>query len=1816
MAIKASHEVTITDQTDATAIVTWYQLSTSATKPSKPTTTSASATPTGWTKAEPSYNPSQGTKYLYTCQQLVWGDGTCTWGDVQLSSSYEAAKAAVNAAAGATSAAEAIADAMGTQEAPYTEVEWVESNGKQFVYLDWKPPIATWGFEADFIIRNAFNTTQAAWNASTNVDNAGFLFGTRNASSVNDVEFGSYSASGFLRIGNGTAIATGMKTDKTRQTIKLVGTTLTKPNGSTATVTRVNETADKPYCNMAVFSYHDGPRRSGTGNLLCPSTSRIYSLKFYEGTTVKVNLVGAVRKADGVTGLYDKVAGHFYPAPGMTHGADVADLGDVDTFERRMAKDDPSLNVNNLTDRRMWHASAPMIDRLEDGQHITVTPMYTVVSSYQTTELAGWDDTGNNQTVYLKLTLSDGSETDWIPCYYGPITRLTTHYGAGMPIRFAYRENATVNSTDTATTPVMRGWFADPNYIDGNTTYTKYSDTVISGKNGLKRYTLCMKDDAGNWTSIVNQANNVSATGKTCYTGGLKLGNVLYHATGGDYAAGAGGGVLWESYGGIDLRYSVNGVTTAAASTTLQLRKSVYFVGTIHDDGLFYLDTTQWWTQDPNDESKVYVLVGTAYSSYYAIFVAASNPTYVVRDGELVEITDSRFVDVNAELVRQDGIIALKADASNVYTKENANALLEVKANKATLTSEINASADTVKINADRVNITGEAVFSAINNDTGTTKINGGKIDATSITIGGSGLATQSDVTTVVDAIDIGGRNLLRGTAAMKSGGSSSSWDAGTFRGSGGGLSNVTTSGFPLSGVSGALRITNIGSSSANIGFAQDSIPGLITGETYTESGWIRASSNMQGYLQPIWHSTTQTTGASEKNLAFTTDWKWFSFTGELKGDQANLYSGGYAYALSCPSGGWFEVCGLKLEKSTKPTDWSPAPEDQQDLVTSTRSWYATCNTAAATVAKEATTTDSGFDLHEGVVVDVKFTNTNSGAVGSLTLNVNSTGAKSIKTMYNNSLANLTTAGQLYAGLVVRFVYSGTYWIAQTNYNSDTYNRMRWQGAIKVLEQPTGTWRILCGTESGYVQIGASKSFDLSYPILAVSNQPSANTTTDQGYLSINGLGFSNTAAIQSGAANKTIYLKGSVSGNTFTINATNVFTTVVPSSDDGCAYIPLGILTNATTGYFKSSKDLYAYKDGAFGPISIREASAAAKTATNYITADANGIKIHMSGNNTTYQHQTASGTTFYVSGKKRSTVGADGLTVYIGDTAGSETDVASFGTTARIGSQSAKHLLMRNTGVTLMPANGESSQQSLKNISDFFVDQDTYLDDPLDQSSAMLTGLVGKLNNLLSTPSGLVYSVSDDDVLIVTGSGAQIGSSSNSHVSLDYHSMKLVDREGDTYFHVSDLRGMDGTAEMVDVFTGDGITRTFRMGLTATNTTYTVSVSDSSGGAVTKTTSYVTFATSPTRGSTITITYTTASSYAKAYTLGVRGSGNVGSYSVAEGVGCVAGGTYSHAEGDASSAVGQFAHAEGNSTSAQGPSSHAEGANTAARGPYSHAEGDLTFANGRCSHTEGSSTTAAGDYSHVQNLGTSAAYEAQTAIGKYNANDPNNAFEVGNGTNNARSNALAVDWSGNMTLAGGITLGTTLTDSNLPTKGSAGTAGTSSATSGATLAVPYITTDAYGRVTAKGTHTHTINSLAASVIGSGTFDVDRLPTVTRAKGGTGVTAKQSSSVTVTTANATDGSTNYCWHNGIVATVTLNCTLKAALANGSSVTVGTVPSGYRPAATIWSLCYTTTSIGPIGFSINSSGTLSVVNRSGSSLATSVTLGISITYCI
>lgn len=84
---------------------------------------------------------------------------------------------------------------------------------------------------------------------------------------------------------------------------------------------------------------------------------------------------------------------------------------------------------------------------------------------------------------------------------------------------------------------------------------------------------------------------------------------------------------------------------------------------------------------------------------------------------------------------------------------------------------------------------------------------------------------------------------------------------------------------------------------------------------------------------------------------------------------------------------------------------------------------YATCATAGATAAKTATI--SGFTLTTGIHVYVKFSESNSAAVGSLTLNVSGTGAKPIKCRGGN---NLGTTGSIAANGIYEFAYDGTNW--------------------------------------------------------------------------------------------------------------------------------------------------------------------------------------------------------------------------------------------------------------------------------------------------------------------------------------------------------------------------------------------------------------------------------------------------------------------------------------------------------------------------------------------------------------------------------------------------------------------------------------------------------------------------------------------------------------------------------------------------------------------------------------------------------------------
>lgn len=124
--------------------------------------------------------------------------------------------------------------------------------------------------------------------------------------------------------------------------------------------------------------------------------------------------------------------------------------------------------------------------------------------------------------------------------------------------------------------------------------------------------------------------------------------------------------------------------------------------------------------------------------------------------------------------------------------------------------------------------------------------------------------------------------------------------------------------------------------------------------------------------------------------------------------------------------------------------------------------------------------------------------------------------------------------------------------------------------------------------------------------------------------------------------------------------------------------------------------------------------------------------------------------------------------------------------------------------------------------------------------------------------------------------------------------------------------------------------------------------------------------------------------------FTVGSDGVGSIGTYSYREGENCIASGNTSHAEGESAEASGANAHAQNYRTLASGRNSHAGGTYTIAQGRSQTAIGKYNIAQGT---TESTATT-------------------------------DNAFIIGNGTGESlRSNAMAVTFAGNTTIAGTLT-------------------------------------------------------------------------------------------------------------------------------------------------------------------------------------------------
>ena len=250
----------------------------------------------------------------------------------------------------------------------------------------------------------------------------------------------------------------------------------------------------------------------------------------------------------------------------------------------------------------------------------------------------------------------------------------------------------------------------------------------------------------------------------------------------------------------------------------------------------------------------------------------------------------------------------------------------------------------------------------------------------------------------------------------------------------------------------------------------------------------------------------------------------------------------------------------------------------------------------------------------------------------------------------------------------------------------------------------------------------------------------------------------------------------------------------------------------------------------------------------------------------------------------------------------------------------------------------------------------------------------------------------------------GMQIGLSNESHVNQDYHSWQMVDKEGNVYAYISDLRDKTGVATVTetDVSTRliGGVNYIVQSFPIDTIISVTINGASASSFVVNTTYGYIEATPMPNTGDDIEIVYKSSSELLKAYTLGDRNNNsNIGAYSFVEGYNNIGSGHYSHTEGygNESSAIGS--HSEGHGNIASGNNSHVEGGSNTASGNTSHAEGYNNTASGLFSHAEGTYSTASGMASHAEGR-SRATSEYAHAEGQATANGEMSHAEGGYGT------------------------------------------------------------------------------------------------------------------------------------------------------------------------------------------------------------------------
>lgn len=280
------------------------------------------------------------------------------------------------------------------------------------------------------------------------------------------------------------------------------------------------------------------------------------------------------------------------------------------------------------------------------GTQTAATGSWTGVAGFSSLkdgqQIVYWLPYAGSGSASLNLTLSNGTKTGAIPCYYSGSTRITTHYPAGNAIHLTYRVNANVSGTN------YTGWWADANWNSDTTDRIKMYNSIIAASAITTGYLIVG-----------------TSTGYTHLAGGLsfEVDMPILHP-GSSITAGNTGSNNYISFPSVNLR-NIMGSSWSGTS-----RSTAYIAGKLSGT-TFKTQDTDFIVNNPDAEGMYYISLGYMPNSYQ-MFLYPEHPIYMFHDGVLRNISQLAYqAQLDATQAQNDFKRVVRIDDAGLHVGDN-----------------------------------------------------------------------------------------------------------------------------------------------------------------------------------------------------------------------------------------------------------------------------------------------------------------------------------------------------------------------------------------------------------------------------------------------------------------------------------------------------------------------------------------------------------------------------------------------------------------------------------------------------------------------------------------------------------------------------------------------------------------------------------------------------------------------------------------------------------------------------------------------------------------------------------------------------------------------------------------------------------------------------------------------------------------------------------------------------------------------------------------------------------------------------------------